>query len=115
MSAYARKPDRPRAAPSSIASLSLLTRRSSRAAPFFGSQVTRNYVGCVKAFAHVQADLSGTPAIANYMRRCAARPAFAAAFGPQHAALVEQKTSQWLSSPKGVEAGPADMLKKMFG
>ena len=73
-----------------------------------------SYLNYVPVF-FPQADLSGTPGIADYMRRCAARPAFAAAFGPQHAALVEQKTSQWLSSPKGGEAGPADMLKKMFG
>lgn len=63
------------------------------------------------------ADLSRTPAIASYMQRCAARPAFGKAFGPQHAALVEQKTSAWLANPKGEEgaAGPADMLKKLLG
>ena len=63
------------------------------------------------------ADLSRTPAIAKYMQRCAARPAFAKAFGPQHAALVEQKTTGWLANPAGeaAAAGPADMLKKLLG
>ena len=49
------------------------------------------------------ADLSGTPAIATYMQRCAARPAFAQAFGEQHAALVQQATTKWLSG--GGEGG----------
>jgi len=62
------------------------------------------------------ADLSRTPAIAEYMRRCASRPAFAAAFGEGHANLVVQKASGWLdSSPAAESTGPADMLKKMFG
>jgi len=34
--------------------------------------------------------------IVKYMRRCAIRPAFAAAFGQDHAALIESKTSTWL-------------------
>ena len=61
------------------------------------------------------ADLSGSPAIAKYMQRCAARPAFAEAFGAQHAALVKAKTEAWLA--KGSDAAgsnPMDMLKKMF-
>merc|ERR1740138_2030632 len=42
-----------------------------------------------------QADLSSTPATAEYMRRCARRPAFAAAFGDGHAALVKEKSDGW--------------------
>ena len=63
------------------------------------------------------ADLSRTPAIAAYMKRCAERPAFAAAFGDQHAALVQQKAAAWLAnpSPAAAAAGPADMLKKLLG
>merc|ERR1719454_2748303 len=38
-----------------------------------------------------QANLGATPAIAEYMRRCASRPAFASAFGDGHAGLVQQK------------------------
>ena len=60
------------------------------------------------------ADLSATPNIARYMARCAERPAFAAAFGDQHAGLVRSKVEGWLSS-EGGSAGPADGLKKMFG
>jgi len=59
------------------------------------------------------ADLSQTPNIASYMQRCAARPAFAQAFGGQHAGLVQQKTSGWLQA--GPSAGGADALKKMLG
>jgi len=63
-----------------------------------------------------QADLSRTPAIAEYMQRCAARPAFGAAFGDQHAGLVAQKTAGWLANPAAAAApGPADMLKKLLG
>ncbi len=62
------------------------------------------------------ADLSGTPAIVDYMQRCAARPAFVKAFGTQHAALVEQKCATWLSKAGNEQAtGPADMLKKLLG
>lgn len=63
------------------------------------------------------ADLSRTPAICEYMQRCAARPAFAAAFGEGHANLVAEKTTAWLSSPppSAAAAGPTDMLKKLLG
>ena len=61
------------------------------------------------------ADLSRTPAIAEYMSRCAARPAFGKAFGAGHAALVKEKTSAWLSNPAGGQSSPADMLKKLLG
>jgi len=63
------------------------------------------------------ADLSKTPAICEYMRRCAERPAFAQAFGEQHADLVKTKAAGWLSSGGGTAAagGPADMLKKLLG
>jgi len=60
------------------------------------------------------ADLSKTPAIAAYMKRCAERPLFAQAFGEQHADLVRSKASGWLDGPAG-GAGPADMLKKLLG
>lgn len=64
-----------------------------------------------------QADLSRTPAIAAYMQRCAARPAFAEAFGDGHANLVSQKTQAWLANPAAASegGGPADMLKKLLG
>ena len=63
------------------------------------------------------ADLSRTPAIAEYMQRCAARPAFAKAFGEGHANLVAQKTAAWLANPAGEASSnnPADMLKKLLG
>jgi len=62
------------------------------------------------------ADLSRTPEIAQYMRRCAARPAFASAFGAQHAGLIEAKTSAWLSNPSAPPpAGPADLFKQLLG
>lgn len=57
------------------------------------------------------ADLSGTPNIAKYMRRCAERPAFSSAFGPQHAAVVKEKAAGWLA---GGGAGPAEGLKNLF-
>merc|ERR1719316_1571197 len=61
------------------------------------------------------ADLSRTPAIAAYMKRCAERPAFARAFGDQHAQLVQQKAEGWLKNPQGGAAGgPEDMLKKLM-
>merc|ERR1711871_1230618 len=59
------------------------------------------------------ANLAATPNIARYMQRCAARPAFAKAFGEGHANLVQQKTEQWLAEG-GAPPNPADMLKKMF-
>ena len=64
-----------------------------------------------------QADLSRTPAIAEYMSRCASRPTFAKAFGAGHANLVKEKTSAWLSNPSagGQSNNPADMLKKLLG
>ena len=61
------------------------------------------------------ANLSRTPAIAKYMKRCAERPAFAQAFGEQHAALVQQKADAWLAAWTPAEGGgdsPLDMLKK---
>jgi glutathione S-transferase len=62
------------------------------------------------------ADLSGTPAICEYMQRCAQRPAFAKAFGEGHANLVADKPAGWLSSRAPTAApGPADMLKKLLG
>eukprot|EP00322_Chrysochromulina_rotalis_P012187 CAMPEP_0115849034 /NCGR_PEP_ID=MMETSP0287-20121206/11239_1 /TAXON_ID=412157 /ORGANISM="Chrysochromulina rotalis, Strain UIO044" /LENGTH=254 /DNA_ID=CAMNT_0003302985 /DNA_START=11 /DNA_END=775 /DNA_ORIENTATION=- len=61
-----------------------------------------------------QANLGATPAIAKYMQRCAQRPAFARAFGEQHAGLVQSKTEEWLSSGGG-GSGPTDMLKSLFG
>ena len=60
-----------------------------------------------------QASLAQTPNIARYMQRCAARPAFATAFGDGHANLVQQKAEQWLAEG-GAPPNPADMLKKMF-
>lgn len=61
------------------------------------------------------ADLSRTPAIAAYMKRCAERPAFARAFGDGHAQLVQQKAEGWLKNPQGGAAGgPEDMLKKLM-
>lgn len=51
------------------------------------------------------ADLSATPATAEYMRRCARRPAFAQAFGDGHAGLVEQKVEAWLSADASGGAG----------
>lgn len=56
------------------------------------------------------ANLSRTPAIVKYMKRCAERPAFVKAFGEQHAALVLQ-----LDDAPGSSASPVDMLKKMLG
>jgi len=51
------------------------------------------------------ADLSRTRNIAAYMQRCAGRPAFVEAFGEQHAALVQAKTSAWLGqSSQGANA-----------
>jgi len=62
------------------------------------------------------ADLSRTPAIAAYMARCAQRPAFARAFGEQHAGLVLAKTADWLKNPSSSSTGgPAEMLKKFLG
>ena len=62
------------------------------------------------------ADLSRTPAIAAYMQRCAARPAFAKAFGDGHAQLVAGKTAGWLANPAAAAgAGPADIFKKLLG
>lgn len=43
------------------------------------------------------ANLAGTPNISKYMARCAARPAYAKAFGAQHAGLVGSKTAGWLA------------------
>ena len=64
-----------------------------------------------------QADLSRSPNIVKYMQRCAARPAFAKAFGEGHANLVAEKTKGWLSAPAAAApaGGPADFLKKMMG
>ena len=59
------------------------------------------------------ADLSKTPNIAAYMKRCAERPAFAKAFGQQHQGLVLSKCSAWLESG-GAAGSPADMLKGLF-
>ena len=53
------------------------------------------------------ADLSRTANIAKYMQRCAARPAFAQAFGDQHAALVQAKTTAWLESPSAAAGAGA--------
>ena len=50
------------------------------------------------------ADLSGTPNIARYMTRCAERPAFSQAFGPQHAGLVKGKVEGWLAAKDGAGA-----------
>ena len=64
-----------------------------------------------------QASLAQTPNIARYMQRCAARPAFAQAFGEGHAQLVLSKAEQWLAdgaAESGSPPNPADMLKKMF-
>lgn len=63
------------------------------------------------------ADLSRTPAIARYMRRCAERSAFAEAFGEGHANLVLDKTSRWLSadSAPSAAASPTDLLKRFMG
>jgi len=41
------------------------------------------------------ADLTATPNTVDYMLRCAERPAFAQAFGEQHASLVKAKASKW--------------------
>jgi glutathione S-transferase/alpha,alpha-trehalase len=60
------------------------------------------------------ANLSRTPAIAKYMKRCAERPAFAQAFGEQHAALVQQKAEAWLSASTPDAGNPLDSLKNMF-
>ena len=60
------------------------------------------------------ANLGATPAIARYMARCAERPAFAQAFGDDHAQLVKDKVEGWLGAP-AAGAGPADMLKKLLG
>lgn len=54
------------------------------------------------------ASLSKTPNIVDYMRRCAQRPAFRDAFGPQHSDLVITKASQWSASQQSQE-------KKIFG
>jgi len=62
-----------------------------------------------------QADLAQTPSIARYMAKCASRPAFAQAFGDGHAQLVQQKADAWLKAGAGGAAGPADMMKKLFG
>eukprot|EP00316_Scyphosphaera_apsteinii_P017297 CAMPEP_0119312096 /NCGR_PEP_ID=MMETSP1333-20130426/25024_1 /TAXON_ID=418940 /ORGANISM="Scyphosphaera apsteinii, Strain RCC1455" /LENGTH=187 /DNA_ID=CAMNT_0007316653 /DNA_START=165 /DNA_END=728 /DNA_ORIENTATION=- len=52
------------------------------------------------------ADLSLTPNIANYMLRCAERPAFAQAFGSQHTSLVKAKAHEWAQgAPTGSGAG----------
>jgi len=59
------------------------------------------------------ADLSGSPNTVRYMQRCAERPAFAEAFGAQHAALVKAKAAEWLS--REGQATPADALKKALG
>ena len=63
------------------------------------------------------ADLSGTPAIAKYMQRCAERPTFAKAFGAGHADLVKSKTTAWLAAGPAASGGggPADMLKSLLG
>lgn len=48
-----------------------------------------------------KADLSQTPNIVAYMRRCAERPAFAEAFGDGHADLVRRKADEWSESGSG--------------
>lgn len=54
------------------------------------------------------ANLSKTPNIANYMKRCAERPAFQEAFGAGHSNLVQAKTAEWTTSEPAQE-------KKIFG
>lgn len=58
------------------------------------------------------ADLSLRPSICKYMARCAERPAYARAFGEDHADLVIKKVEEWTSS--GVGGGGAGGTKK-FG
>lgn len=55
-----------------------------------------SYLNYVPVF-FPKADLSKTPNIVAYMRRCAERPAFAEAFGEGHANLVLQKADAWKS------------------
>ena len=62
------------------------------------------------------ADLSGSPAIARYMQRCAKRPTFTEAFGEQHASLVLSKTEAWIAKGPGSKGGnPVDMFKGLLG
>lgn len=95
---------------------------SPRIAPYrtsIGRPLAPAYKKCGRYLNYVplffpSADLSRTPAIARYMRRCAARPAFARAFGQSHADLVEEKTSKWLEGG-AAPPSPLDAVKKLFG
>ena len=57
---------------------------------------------------------SNRPNICQYMLRCAERPAFAEAFGEDHAQLVITQTKSWLDTKNGGSNG-TEKPKKMFG
>ena len=44
---------------------------------------------------------SSRPNVVRYMQRCAERPAFAQAFGDDHAKLVISKAKQWTAQSSG--------------
>merc|ERR1711920_887345 len=56
------------------------------------------YLNYVSVF-FPRTDLSATPNIARYMKRCAERPAFAKAFGAQHTQAVQAMTARALQAP----------------
>lgn len=60
-------------------------------------------------------DLSRRPNMASYMLRCASRPAFAKAFGAQHAALVQSKASGWLKAGASAGVAAPSFLSGLFG
>merc|ERR1719454_2193044 len=68
-----------------------------------------SYLNYVPIF-HRNADLSATPNTVRYMLRCAERPAFGEAFGPQHQALVVAKANVWLSAGGGAGASGGGLL-----
>ena len=53
------------------------------------------------------------PNICRYMLRCAERPAFAEAFGQDHAQLVIAQTKSWLDTSSGSDG--TEKPKKIFG
>lgn len=63
-----------------------------------------SYLCYVPLFFGSKADLSLRPNMCRYMARCAARPAYAKAFGEDHAELVIKKAQEWTSSSSGVGA-----------
>jgi glutathione S-transferase/alpha,alpha-trehalase len=70
-----------------------------------------SYLNYVPLFSQT-ADLSRTPSIVRYMKKCGERPAFRRAFGDGHADLVQRKCGEFLEG--GGQGFKLPKLPKLF-